>query len=54
VSQTAWGHVPDAVRGCASGLELVRAGFGEDVEVAVEADASSVVPLLVDAAFRTA
>ncbi len=44
--------VADALRGCASGLELIEAGFGDDVEVAVEAAASEVVPVLVDGAFR--
>lgn len=41
--------VPDlaaAVRGCGSGRELIAAGFGEDVEVAVEINQSEVVPLL--------
>jgi 2-phosphosulfolactate phosphatase len=46
--------VPDAVRGCASGVELATRGFGQDVEVAVEIDASSVVPVLVDGAFEPA
>lgn len=46
--------VPDAVRGCASGLELARAGFGRDVEIAVELDASDVVPVLGGGAFRPA
>ena len=44
--------VADGLRGCASGLELIEAGFGDDVEVAVEAAASEVVPVLVDGAFR--
>lgn len=44
--------VGDAVRRCASGVELIEAGFADDVEVAVELDASDVVPLLVDGAFR--
>lgn len=46
--------VPDAVRRCDSGLELVDLGFAEDVEVAVEVDAGTAVPLLVDGAFRAA
>jgi 2-phosphosulfolactate phosphatase len=45
--------VPDAVRRCASGVELTDAGFGEDVEVAVEVDASSVVPVLTGGAFQS-
>jgi 2-phosphosulfolactate phosphatase len=44
--------VPDAVRRCASGAELTEAGYGEDVEVAAELDASSAVPVLADGAFR--
>jgi 2-phosphosulfolactate phosphatase len=35
-----------AVHGCASGLELTVATFGEDVEVAAELDVADVVPLL--------
>ncbi|MGN6781429.1 MAG: 2-phosphosulfolactate phosphatase [Marmoricola sp.] len=38
--------LPDALLGCASGLELVGSGFAEDVRIAAERDASSVVPLL--------
>ncbi|KQT93689.1 hypothetical protein ASG49_01485 [Marmoricola sp. Leaf446] len=34
------------VRGCASGLELSGSGFGADVEVALELDASPHVPVL--------
>jgi 2-phosphosulfolactate phosphatase len=45
--------VPDVVGRCASGEELALAGFGADVEVAVEIDASDVVPVLTDGAFRT-
>lgn len=44
--------VPDAVRRCASGVELVEAGFAEDVEIAVELDRSAAVPVLRDGAFR--
>ncbi len=44
--------VADAVRGCASGIELVDGGFGGDVDVAVESDAASAVPVLRDGAFR--
>lgn len=43
--------VADAVRRCASGVELRTAGFGEDVEIALELDASEVVPVLADGAF---
>jgi phosphosulfolactate phosphohydrolase-like enzyme len=33
---------------------LVTDGFAQDVEIAVEIDASNVVPVLVDGAFRAA
>ncbi len=46
--------VPDAVRHCASGVELETLGFGADVEIAVEQAASAVVPVLTDGAFRPA
>jgi 2-phosphosulfolactate phosphatase len=46
--------VPDAVRGCTSGRELAARGFAADVEVAVEIDASEVVPLLAGGAFAPA
>jgi len=35
-----------AVHGCASGVELTAATFGEDVEVAAELDVADVVPVL--------
>ena len=41
----------DAPRGCASGQELIAAGFGDDVEVAGRVDVSDVVPVLADGAF---
>ncbi len=40
-----------AVHGCASGLELTAATFGEDVDVAAELDVSDVVPVLADREF---
>jgi 2-phosphosulfolactate phosphatase len=46
--------VAEAVRGCASAIELIDAGFGADVEIAVELDASRVVPVLAGGAFRGA
>jgi len=46
--------VADVLRGCASGLELAEAGFGEDVDVAAGLDVSDVVPVLADGAFASA
>jgi len=43
--------VAAAVRSCSGGRELAELGFGDDVEVAVELDASPWVPLLRDGAF---
>lgn len=48
---TATGDVARAVAACASGLELIRGGFAEDVEIATELDASEVVPALTEGAF---
>jgi 2-phosphosulfolactate phosphatase len=45
--------VADEIWRCASGAELIAEGFSDDVAVAVETDASSVVPVLVDGAFRS-
>jgi 2-phosphosulfolactate phosphatase len=38
----------EALRNCASGRELVDAGYGADVEIAAEVATSGTVPLLVD------
>jgi len=46
--------VRDAVRRCASGVELATGGFGQDIEVAVELGTSTVVPVLIDGAFQPA
>lgn len=46
--------VPAAVRGCVSGRELVEDGFAADVEVAVQVDASDVVPVLRQGFFSAA
>ena len=46
--------VADVIRRCASGVELADAGFAEDVDVAVDTDASHVVPVLRDGAFQRA
>jgi 2-phosphosulfolactate phosphatase len=44
-------RLPGDLRDCASGRELVDAGFGGDVDVAAELDASAVVPVLDGEAF---
>lgn len=41
-----------AVKTCASGIELIDAGFATDVDVAVEVGKGSCVPILIDGAFR--
>ena len=46
--------VPAAVRGSVSGRELVDRGFGQDVEIAVEVDVSTVVPVLRNGVFSPA
>jgi 2-phosphosulfolactate phosphatase len=46
--------VPAAVRGCVSGRELVESGFAGDVEVAVRAGVSAVVPVLRQGVFSAA
>lgn len=46
--------VADAVRECASGVELQVAGFTQDVEIAAQVDVSDAVPILVGDAFRQA
>lgn len=40
------------MRGCSSGRELIDGGFAEDVGIAAELDASSVVALLRDGSFQ--
>jgi 2-phosphosulfolactate phosphatase len=48
------GALAEALHGCASGLELTAAGFGEDVDVAAALDVSDVVPVLRDGEFTAA
>jgi 2-phosphosulfolactate phosphatase len=43
-----------AVRESASGRELIRTGFADDIAIATEIDASPVVPVLTDGAFTPA
>ncbi|MFI6995995.1 2-phosphosulfolactate phosphatase [Nocardia sp. NPDC050175] len=50
----ATGDVPSLITECASGRELASIGFADDVAVAIEIDASKVVPVLVDGAFSDA
>lgn len=45
-------HLGTRLRNCVGGRELRSKGFGSDVDVAAELDASSVVPLLVNGAFE--
>ena len=44
--------LPADLTHCASGRELVEAGFSDDVEIAGQHDASEVVPVLVGESFR--
>jgi 2-phosphosulfolactate phosphatase len=46
--------VAAAVRDSASGRELIRDGFAEDVAIAVDLDGSTVVPVLIEGAFQPA
>lgn len=45
-------NLPEFLRGCSSGRELIGMGYPEDVEIAAGLDASSVVALMQDGAFR--
>ena len=45
-------RLTERLRTCVGGRELAGKGFAEDVEVAAALDASTVVPVLVDGAFR--
>jgi 2-phosphosulfolactate phosphatase len=39
-------HLPDALEGCMSALELTTAGFGDDVRLAFQLDVATAVPVL--------
>ena len=45
------GCVGAALRACASGRELIDAGYPDDVEIAAELDRSASVPVLRDGVF---
>jgi 2-phosphosulfolactate phosphatase len=46
------GTLLDTLQHCSSGKELIGRGFGEDVELATQANSSDAVPQLVDGAYR--
>lgn len=48
------GDIDVTVTTCASGRQLGESGFAADVEIAVEVDTSTMVPVLVDGAFTAA
>jgi 2-phosphosulfolactate phosphatase len=45
------GDLASLLRNCGTGLELAAMGFSEDVEIALELDSDSVVPVLSNGAF---
>lgn len=45
-------RLPVALADCVSGRELAAAGFAEDVAVAADAGADTVIPLLTGEAYR--
>jgi 2-phosphosulfolactate phosphatase len=49
--QAAGDRLVEWLRGCVSGRELTERGFGSDVDVAAQLDASRVVPVLTDGWF---
>jgi len=52
VFRSAGDDLPRLVQASVSGCELVERGFHRDVEIAVERDVSSCVPLLIEGAYR--
>lgn len=55
LASTAWrgvrGRITEELAGCAGGVELAAAGFGDDVAVAAQVDATATVPVLTGGAF---
>jgi 2-phosphosulfolactate phosphatase len=45
-------HLADTIRDCLSGRELIDRNYGDDVEIALELDASDVVPRLLGGLYR--
>lgn len=45
-------ELPATFRACASGIELIEAGFPDDVEMAAQEDVSAAVPVLQDGRYR--
>jgi 2-phosphosulfolactate phosphatase len=50
--RAAAGDLRQTLDACASGQELLDAGFGDDVAIAAGLDATELVPVLLDGAFR--
>jgi 2-phosphosulfolactate phosphatase len=46
-------RLADELAACASGRELLDAGYADDVTVAAEVDTSDAVPVLEDGAYRS-
>jgi 2-phosphosulfolactate phosphatase len=45
-------HLAETIRDCLSGRELIDRNYGDDVEIALELDASDIVPRLLDGLYR--
>lgn len=56
LAEAAWRAVqPDVrrvIRSCASGCELIKQGYGDDVDLATQLDCSSCVPVFCDGCYR--
>ena len=51
VFETTKSHLPDTLRACASGKELIEWGFEDDIEIAVRLNSDDVAPRLRNRAF---